>query len=165
LALLGVSLNLGFMGEVNALTPEQEQRLQKEIRVIIDRQPKYVWGGSESEDRGLDCSGYIYLAARRAGIGVRRTTALNMSRGFAGWNGVDVGLHVARECDIPFWTWGIGKGTSGDRKCGHVGVLIRDRSGSPKVTHASQLRGRVVVEDLRGKLLTDIDVIRRLKGE
>jgi hypothetical protein len=145
---------------VEALTPEQEQKLEKEIWIIIDRQPKYVWGGAESEDKGLDCSGFLYLAARRANLPVRRTTALNMSRGLAGWHGINVKLHLARECDIPFWTW---KGS--DRKCGHVGILIRDRRGDPKVTHASQLRGRVVVEDLKGKLLTDLDTVRRLQGE
>ena len=142
---------------VNALTLEQEQRLEKELWQIIDRQPKYVWGGSESEDKGLDCSGYIYLAARRAGFCVRRTTAYNMSRGYSGWDGITISLHVARECDIPFWTW-----QGSNRKCGHVGILIRDRRGAQKVTHASQLRGRVVVEDMKGKLLTDLDVLRRL---
>lgn len=148
------------------LTPEQEARFTQELWRIIDRQPKYTWGGSEREDQGLDCSGYIFLAARRACSGkpddpfckVGRTTAYNMALGLAGWDGINIKLRMARELDIPFWTWR----DKPHRINGHVGVLIRDRAGSPKVTHASQLRGRIVVEDLKGKLETDISVIRRL---
>ena len=153
-------------GYTDELTPQQAARLEEELWRIIDRQPQYVCGGSQSEDQGLDCSGYIFLAARRACDGdpdnpfckVHRTTAYNMALGLAGWNGINVQLHMARELDIPFWTWR----DKPHHIHGHVGVYVRDRNGNPAVTHASQLRGRIIVEEPKGRLITDVSAIRRL---
>jgi hypothetical protein len=112
--------------------------------------------GSEDLERGLDCSGYMYLAAKWAGIpGVTRTTAYRMAMGFGGWIGRDVSLDAADECDLTFWTM------EDDRPHGHVGAFLRDPAGKRKVTHASYSRG-VILEDLNQRLMKDLSKVRRL---
>lgn len=128
------------------------------LKTIIDSKAAYVWGGAESEQKGLDCSGYIYLAARRSGMPVKRTTALFMERGLGGWSGKPLRLEDCEETDLIWWTWK----TSPSRVHGHVGVFLVDRdSGLLEVTHASSGKG-VVIQPLTGKLLRDISSIRRL---
>jgi hypothetical protein len=140
------------------MPPEWEASFRSQLQRIIDRQPQYVRGGSESEEKGLDCSGFIFLAAKRAGIPVSRTTALNMSRGLAGWRGVDIELRDAGELDIVWWTW-LDKP---QRPFGHVGVLWRGKDNFPAVAHASQTIGRVTVGQMKGKFLRDLAKVRRL---
>ena len=88
-----------------ALAPQYETALKQNLWLIIWKHPKYTWGGAESEEKGIDCSGYLYLAAKRAGIPVRRTTAIQMEAGLAGWTGKNVTLDDAGELDILWWTW------------------------------------------------------------
>ncbi len=131
---------------------------RKNLWIIIDRHPAYSWGGSESEQKGVDCSGYIYLAAKRSGIPVKRVTAFQMRHGAGGWIGKESDLGHTGELDLVWWTW-IDKP---HRPHGHVGVfLIGRRSELLEVTHSSSSRG-VVVQELKGIFLRDISAIRRL---
>ena len=147
-----VSSNCYGLGDCYSLS------FRKNLWLIIDRHPAYRWGGAESEQKGLDCSGYIYLAAKRSGIPVRRVTAMQMRQGLGGWIGRDTDLGNAGEPDLVWWTW-IDKP---HRPHGHVGVfLIGRRSELLEVTHSSSSRG-VVVQELKGQLFWDISAIRRL---
>lgn len=104
----------------------------------------------------MDCSGYLFLAAKWAGIpGVTRTTSHRMALGLGGWIGRDIAIEDADECDLPFWTF------KQQRPYGHVGVFIRQPHGMPGVTHASTKRG-VVLQDLQGPLLRNLVKVRRL---
>ena len=139
-----------------ALAPNYKRSFERQLKFIIARHPKYLWGGADDLDKGLDCSGYVYLAARWAAIpGVTRTTSLRMSLGFGGWRGIDIDFKDADALDLPFWTF------KAKRPCGHVGVFLRDKTGMPAVTHASPRRG-VVLDQMRGRLLKDLARIRRL---
>lgn len=128
------------------------------LQIIIDRNPSYLWGGSTTEEQGLDCSGYIFLAARRAGLPVKRTTAVVMEKGLQGWIGNWVKLEECEELDLVWWTWK----TSPARIHGHVGVLlINRRSGLLEVTHSSSKKG-VIIQPMNGTLLRDMSSLKRL---
>ena len=142
-----------------ALDTKYELALKRNLWIIIDKHPAYLWGGAESEEKGIDCSGYLYLAAKRAGIPVCRTTAIQMEAGLAGWTGKKVTLDDASELDIVWWTWK----TSPNRRHGHIGFFLINNRGSKllEVTHSSSSKG-VVIQQLRGTLLRDISSIKRL---
>jgi len=78
-----------------------------------------------------------------------------MALGLGGWTGKDVDFLDADELDLTFWTF------NKNRLNGHVGALLRDRHGMPKVTHASTRKG-VVLEDMHGHLLRNLTKVRRL---
>lgn len=146
-------------GTCHGLSEGYIHSLRDNLRMIIDRKPAYVWGGSQSEAKGLDCSGYIYLAARRSGMPVKRTTALFMEKGLAGWSSRKMTLDDSDELDLIWWTW---KDTP-SRIHGHVGVFLVNRdSGLLEVTHSSSKRG-VVIQPLVGSLLRDVSSVRRLR--
>jgi hypothetical protein len=133
-----------------------EYALEKQLRLIIAKHPRYVWGGAESEEKGLDCSGYIYLASRRAALPVSRQTAFGMALNRGGWISAPILFRDTRELDIVWWTF------SKDRPNGHVGVLIKHpRTCLPAVTHASSKRG-VITDYLSGSLFRDISRTKRL---
>jgi len=102
--------------------------------------------------KGLDCSGYLSLAARWAGLPVRRTTARRMAAGDGGWVGIDIPPDSATDLDLAFWTF------EERRPDGHVGAFY---GGNLRVTHASYSRG-VVVEPLKGYLQTTLSRVRKL---
>lgn len=142
--------------EVWALAERYKKSVKEQYRFIISKHPKYTWGGAEDLNKGLDCSGYIFLAFKWAGVpGITRTTSLRMSMGLGGWIGKDVDLEVADECDLLFWTF------HEHRPNGHVGAFINDPNGRLKITHASTSKG-VVMADLKGTLATNLTKIRRL---
>jgi cell wall-associated NlpC family hydrolase len=114
--------------------------------------PAYLWGGAISERLGLDCSGYLFLAAKRGGLPVKRTTAARMARGECGWTGAAVPRSDADKCDLCFWTF------DKSRPNGHVGAFLG--KGGP-VTHASSSRG-VVAAPLKGTLYGALTLVRRL---
>jgi hypothetical protein len=121
---------------------------EEELDRIIERRPKYVWGGSEDESKGLDCSGMLFLAARRAGVPVRRTTAVRMAAGESGWTHIRVSRGEHDHLDTVWWTLKPG------RPCGHVGVVWRDQD---RVAHASSSHGATVVTPMEGKLRDNVD--------
>ena len=148
-----------FSPRCEAMPAEWQDSFREALQLIIDMRPKYTWGGAESLDKGLDCSGYIFLACKWAGIpGITRTTALNMARGMGGWQGDDVEWHQSEPLDLIWWTFP----SKPDRIHGHVGVLWYDNDGYHMVTHASASRNRVVVDKLRYSLWDDISKIRHL---
>jgi hypothetical protein len=157
-----------FLGSTcEALGPLYTRNFRSELKAIIDVHPRYQWGGSESERKGLDCSGYLFLAARRAGLPVRRTTSHRMARGESGWDSVAVARDSIKPCDMVFWTF------KERRPDGHVGVIWSAckrnysqneddrRDACPTVTHASSRRG-VVIAVLRGYLKRRMSKISRL---
>lgn len=106
-----------------------------------------------NERQGLDCSGYLFLAAKRAGLPVKRTTAARMARGECGWTGRRVAACAdAEKLDLGFWTF------DKARPHGHAGAFLG--KGGP-VTHASSSRG-VVAEPLKGTLERTLSMARRL---
>jgi len=119
---------------------------------MLDRHPKYTWGGSESEEKGLDCSGSIYLMARRAGLPVRRTTAKRMALADGGWHSRIVARTATRKLDLVWWTF------KAERENGHVGLRWKDNN----VIQASQKRG-LVEDELKGKLVDKMSMARRLE--
>jgi cell wall-associated NlpC family hydrolase len=124
--------------------------------MIMAERPVYAWGGSTQPGRGLDCSGYVFLAAKWAAIpGITRTTSRRMALGMGGWSGRDIAFAEADEGDLAFWTMEI------RRPFGHVGVFLRDRDGMPAVAHASRRRG-VTLAEIRGRLLNNLTKVRRL---
>ena len=77
--------------DILGLSERYRHSFGNNLKTIIDSKAAYVWGGAESEQKGLDCSGYIYLAARRSGMPAKRTTGLFMERGLGGWRGNRLG--------------------------------------------------------------------------
>jgi hypothetical protein len=129
---------------------------KKNIQTIINAHPRYVWGGSESEAKGVDCSGYIHLAAKRSGMPVSRTTSRNMRHGLGGWAGYDIMFNSAEELDIVWWSF------TSTRPNGHIGILWRDKDGFPAVTHSSTSSKGVTVGYIQGSLFRDISAVRRI---
>lgn len=152
-----VILIIMIPGMAHALGVGYADTFCKNIQTIIDAHPRYVWGGSVSEAKGLDCSGYIYLGAKRSGFPVFRTTARNMRLGLGGWIGYDLSVFDSEALDLVWWTF------TATRPDGHIGILWRDRDGMPTVTHASGSAKGVVVGFLQGSLFRDISGIRRLR--
>ena len=153
---LVLPLSLVSCDQAYALGKIHKQQLKSQLLLIIKSHPRYVWGGT-SLQRGVDCSGYLWLAFHRAGLPFKRTTALAMAQGQGGWVGKDITLDDADEFDVIWWTF------EKDRPHGHVGITIRrPGSGVPAVTHASPSRGIVVVDDIARSLLRFISKIRRL---
>jgi cell wall-associated NlpC family hydrolase len=122
------------------------------LRAIVALKPAYRWGGAISERAGLDCSGYLFLAAKRAGLPVKRTTSARMAVGEGGWVGRCIPREEADAADLCFWTF------DERRPHGHVGAFLG--KGGP-ATHASSRRG-VVVEPLIGALDRAFSMARRL---
>jgi cell wall-associated NlpC family hydrolase len=142
--------------EAWALAERYRKSVEEQYNFIICKHPKYTWGGAEDLSKGLDCSGYIFLACKWAGVpGITRTTSLKMSAGLGGWLGRDIDLQDADECDLVFWTF------QEHRPNGHVGAFIKNSGGRIKITHASTSRG-VVMDDLKGVLATNLAKVRRL---
>ncbi|MFH0821501.1 MAG: NlpC/P60 family protein [Pseudomonadota bacterium] len=141
-----------FKDEAHALGPDYSSAFKRELRIIMEARPKYLFGGSTDERAGLDCSGYLFLAARRAGMPVRRTTARRMALGEGGWHGREIPLSRANDLDLVWWT------LHPNNPSGHVGVFWDDRRHA---AHASSTRG-VVVDRLIGILKKSITKVRRL---
>ncbi len=140
------------------MPPEWVDSFEFQLAAIERMAPKYVWGGSESPEKGLDCSGYLYLAAKWAGIpGVRRTTSERMSKGLDGWKSVEIGLSQAGKGHLAFWTM------KPERPAGHVGAFTNPKDEEYKaVYHASSSYGRVVRKPLDGVLLEKLEQVREL---
>src|SRR4030042_5914609 len=122
----------GCASRVEALGPGYHWALKLELNLIIAQKAKYTWGGSTDPKEGLDCSGYLTVAAHWAGLPVRRTTSRRMALGDAGWVGVDIPPQSATDLDLAFWTF------VERRPDGHVGAFYGGRLTG---THASRRRG------------------------
>jgi len=145
-----------FCGESYAFKPEYRASFAQQLAFIVSKNPKYTWGGSSDLEKGLDCSGYLFLAAKWAGIpGITRTTSARMAEGLGGWTSRKIDLKDAQECDLPFWTF------KENRPNAHVGAFLNDSKGRRAVTHAG-VSGGVVLEPLKGKLRENLSKVRRL---
>ena len=144
-----------FAGNCMALSPEYRISWEKELRYVISKHIPYVWGAASYQS--ADCSGYIYATARAAGMPVIRTTALNMANGGGGWTGTTVTVDDADHLTVLWWTW-----ANSARIHGHVGVLLEHpHTGLLQTTHSSGGRG-VVLDRVKGRLLTNISKVRVL---
>lgn len=154
-SLLALS-GLGCRAE--ALSPQYERWFARELAFIVGKAERdlvpYRWGRSGSDlTKGLDCSGYMYRAARWAGMPVKRTTARRMAMGSGGWIGVIVARGDRKPTDLAFWTF------DQKRPNGHVGAIFGD---SNHVTHASPSRNKVLVDKLKGILVSKLSRLARL---
>jgi hypothetical protein len=141
-----------------SLDPRYAASMKDNLKIIIDRHPAYVWGEAKDESRGLDCSGYMYLAAKRSGLPVRRVTAREMREGKGCWEGRDISLKDAEEVDMPYWTWK----DRPDRQHGHVGCFLQGKKSKLlEVTHCGSSTG-VVQHELKGVFLRDLSAVRHL---
>jgi hypothetical protein len=155
-----------------ALRPEYAEPFEFWLQQGVKANYDYVWGASDPDQlvydtkkkqkrRGLDCSGYIYWAARKAAIpGVRRVSASDMARGLGGWVGDDLafgdGMLKIQPLDLAFWTF------DPKRANGHVGAFgINPATGFPGVRHASGSRG-VRMDEVWGWVQRDLTKVRRL---
>lgn len=153
LALLFIAFS-GSEYRVEALGDSYKTLFIRELNFIIFKGPKYTWGGSSTNlQKGLDCSGYIFRAAKWAGMPVRRTTSSKMAIGQCGWVSRPVKWENRAVTDLVFWTF------KHSRPDGHVGVIVMDAN---HVTHSSGSRKRVVVDRFKDELRTKLSRIRRL---
>lgn len=144
------------------MPPEWEKSFDSALRDGIRMRYPYVWGGYDPTKEiwdvkakiwasGLDCSGFMYWAALRAGIpGVRRSDVSRMARGLDGWVGTDRLLGELAEMDLIINNHGK-----------HIGAAIRDDDGLPGFAHAGSkgtqivpLRGWVLDTAIKGRRLT-----------
>jgi cell wall-associated NlpC family hydrolase len=143
-------VSFGYVYKAEAMSPALEKAWTAELEIIISRHPHYQWGGATDEAKGLDCSGYLYLAARRAGFPVRRTTAKKMLNGYGGWANVAVFPAERKPLDLVGWSF--------RKQFDHIGLIWKTPY---TVTHSSSRRG-VVVDDLRGALVQRAESVKRL---
>ncbi len=142
--------------ECQAFRAEYRNSFKRQLEFIVSKKPRYIWGGSKDISSGLDCSGYLYLAAKWAGIpGVTRTTAYRMAFGLGGWTSRPVAIDVSQDCDLVFWTF------SADRPNGHVGALLKATPKERVVTHASSRHG-IIAEPLNNFPTKSLSGLRRL---
>lgn len=145
-----------YPGYAFSLSNSYKNTLKSNLYIIIDKHPKYVWGGAEVEEKGLDCSGYLYLASKRSGLPVKRVTSIMIEAGLGGWTSKKVELDDVEELDINFWTF---KPT---RPHGHLGFYLEGRKTKLlEITHSSSTKG-VVIEQLTPYLLRKTSSIKRL---
>lgn len=149
--LLLLLVSFGLVSRADALGTDFSISFRYEISLIVNENPKYLWGGATSEKQGLDCSGVLALAAKRAGGTQRRTTAYRMSLGEAGWDGYAVKVNKRKDLDLVWWT------LKEKRPYGHVGIFW----GSSSVVHASSSKG-VIIESFAGWLVSKMVLVRRL---
>jgi cell wall-associated NlpC family hydrolase len=143
-------VSFGAAYRVEAMSSALEKAWTVELETIISRHPHYQWGGATDEVKGLDCSGYLYLAARRAGFPVRRTTAKRMLEGNEGWVNIAVFPAERKPLDLGGWSF--------RKRFDHIGLIWKTPY---TVTHSSSRRG-VVVDELRGALVQYAESIKRL---
>jgi cell wall-associated NlpC family hydrolase len=138
------------------MDPALARSFERQLKFIVAKNPRYAWGGSSDLSKGLDCSGYIFLAGKWAGLpGIQRTTSYRMSLGLGGWTGEVSDLSKVSVCNLIFWTFSPG------RPNGHVGAIISHDSEHVRVTHASQGRG-VVAEPMNSYLIRKTTAVRKL---
>jgi hypothetical protein len=143
---------------VFSLDEAHKQSWKNELRYLESKRIPYLWGRADYD--AADCSGIIYASAKHAGLNVRRTTALEMFNGKAGWEGKPVTVEDAEELDILWFTW---PESALRRPHGHVGIVyIPAKKGVFSVFHASSTVKRVVVQPYSGKLQTCTSGIKRL---
>jgi cell wall-associated NlpC family hydrolase len=120
-----------------------------EVNLALSLHIPYRWG--EESYKGADCSGILFITARRAGLPVMRTTSARMLRGAGGWGGKTISiLPYTSPCDL------VGFTMSEARPLGHIGVLLAPIT----VAHASSTRG-FVREKMRKGFLNKIRIIVR----
>ncbi len=139
-----------------ALNESYRRSFMRQLQFISAKKPKYSWGGASDISSGLDCSGYIFLAAKWAGLpGIARTTSSRMALGLGGWSGHNSTLDKAAPCDLIFWTF------TESRPNGHVGAVISSGPDIINFVHASQRRG-VVSQNMTPPLRQKTTTVRKL---
>lgn len=142
--------------ECLAFRAEYRKSLKRQLEFIISKKPRYVWGGSTNIANGLDCSGYLYLAAKWAAVpGITRTTARRMALGLGGWTSEAVSVEQSQECDLVFWTF------CPMRPNGHVGALLKINPNERIAAHASSRHG-IIAESLNKFPPKSLSGVRRL---
>lgn len=142
--------------EALALESALKRSFYRQLKFIAAKKPPYSWGGASDLSKGLDCSGYIFLAAKWAGLpGVARTTSLRMAMGLGGWTGHDATIDQASQCDLIFWT------LTASRPHGHVGAVMESKKDNIHVAHASQTKG-VIHEKMNDYLRQKTSLLRKL---
>jgi len=104
----------------------------------------------------------MFLALRKAGVvGVQRVTADDMAHGLGGWDGGPISGVAALPGDLIFWLWRESR-TRGKGSMDHVGAFISSWDDGRTVIHSSSSRNGPTKSVVKGKLLEDMELVRRL---
>lgn len=138
---------------------KERQRINKEIvstalKAALKAKEKgtpYVWGGNSLEN-GVDCSGLVIEAYKKAGIKILDRTAAGMAENKHG-QFVQIPIKDIREGDLIFFDTSRGKNT-------HVGMALNgerdiEAVGRGKGLQIRSLSGRNISKVLRLKKLSD----------
>jgi hypothetical protein len=135
-SLLATSL---WVHDAQALDEQYAWAWARQLSMLIEMHPRYAHGGTTVQG-GMDCTGYVGIAAKWAGMPVKRSTTIRMLAGFDGWLAKPVPLHGVVELDLVWFTI--------KRPNQHVGVVWDAEPGKPKTfTHSGSSTG-VTVSDL-----------------
>jgi hypothetical protein len=110
--------------------------------------------------KGLNCTSYLWLAAKWAGIpGVQLTQSWIMAEGGAGWSSTIIPdkLRSVQNLDLGFFTF------KSDRPNGHAAAFLRSRDGMPAIAHASYGKGKIVIEEVARWVEQKLTRVRRLQ--
>ena len=140
----------------HALSEAYRAPFRQEINFLIMKAPPYVWGGCN--DTGADCSGLIWWAAKRAGMPVKRTTAIEMWRGSGNWLGKDIKFMNLEQCDLIWWSWK----NKPNRPFGHVGLVHEGENGIYQIFHASTCKKHAILQPCADVFIRDFAGAKRL---
>lgn len=164
---LCIVLPLSFVtldiGTAYALHPVYERAWEQQLRFLALKDIAYrdakLGPPYDDPSKGLNCTSYLWLAAKWAGIpGVQLTQSRNMAEAGAGWVSsiVPDKLRSVQNLDLGFFTF------TPKRPNGHAGAFLRTRDGMPAVAHASTGKGKIVIEEVARWVEQKLTRVRRI---
>jgi hypothetical protein len=129
---LAFILSLCLCGEIQA---QQNAILSKAKSYLGVR---YKWGGNGYS--GIDCSAFIQVSYREAGIYLPRVSRQQASF----WKGKQVYGYGLKRCDLLFFS-------AGGTRIDHVGMVYKIQYGVVYFIHSSGSQGGVVINRFEGK--------------
>ncbi len=139
-ASLLIALRWVFGEDAPSSAMQQLQQLDKADSVVsIAREylgTPYRYG-STAPEKGFDCSGFVWVVMKKAGVAVPRS-----SRGYAGF-GEEIPLEECRKGDVLVFS------ATNNSQIGHVGIVISEEGEPVRFIHASSSKKHpgVVITD------------------
>lgn len=159
--------------EAWALASPYARAMEREARWVIAQHPRYLYGGNKL-DKGIDCSYFVYLVCKRAGIiGLQRLSADDIYHAQDGWKNITINIKDAEQLDMLFWIWQKKGGKPYElteslkllktkaKRIDHMGLVLTGKSGLLEVGHMSSSKGGIITP-FRGTLERDCVGVRRL---